>query len=450
MSARYDLVVIGTGTAGSTIATTCRREGWSVAVVDRRPYGGTCANRGCDPKKVIVGAAHAFDQAHAFLGKGLWSEGLRMAWGELQAFKRTFTDPVPESREEAYRTAGIDRYHGTARFTGPATVEVEGTTLHARHVAIATGATPRRLDVAGAEHVRTSDDFLDLARLPDSIAFIGGGYISLEFAHAAARAGARVTVLHRGRRILEGFDPDLAGALAERSRLAGIDVVLGAEVTAVSPNGAGGFDLAVDGAEGPRTVAAALVVHGAGRVPDLGDLDLPAGGVAHGRRGVAVDDRLRSVSNPTVYAAGDAADTGTPGLTPVAGLEGRIAAANLLGGDERLDAGQVPSVAFTLPPLARVGLLEAEARERGLAVEVKHGDTSGWFSSRRLGEPVSAFKTLVETGTGRLLGAHLLGPHADEVINVFALAIARGLTVADLKRVTWAYPTNGSDISYML
>ncbi|MGE3275522.1 MAG: NAD(P)/FAD-dependent oxidoreductase [Vicinamibacterales bacterium] len=450
MSARYDLVVVGTGAAGGAIARACRERGWRVAVVDGRPYGGTCANRGCDPKKVLVGVAHAFEQAQAFLGKGLWTDGLRMAWGELQTFKRSFTDPVPRAREEAYASAGIDCYHGRARFTGPTTLRIGDDRVEAAYLAIASGARPAPLDVPGAEHVITSDDFLDLERLPASVAFIGGGYVSMEFAHVTVRAGARTTILHRGGRLLEGFDPDLAAALEERSREAGIDIELGAEVQGVTPNGNGGFDVTIAGTAGTRTVSAELVVHGAGRVPDIDDLDLAAGGVERGRRGIAVNDRLQSTSNARVYAAGDAADSGLPPLTPVAGYEARIVTSNLLGEEARVDYGAVPSVAFTLPPLARVGLLEAEAREQGLEVEVRHASTADWYSSRRLAQPISAYKTLVDRRTGRLLGAHLFGPHADEVINIFALAIRQRLTAKDLKQTLWAYPTNGSDIDYML
>lgn len=448
MLPRYDLVVIGTGSAGSTAAAACRAEGWSVAVVDRQPYGGTCPNRGCDPKKVLVGVAMAFDQAAAFRGHGIVAGGIRMAWSDLVAFKRTFTDPVPASREESFAERGIDCFHGVARFTGPTTLDIAGTAVEAGHIVVASGATPASLP--GADHMLASDGFMELDTLPDTIVFVGGGYISMEFAHLAARAGAGVTVLHRGSRILDGFDPDLAAALVERSRLAGIDVELESEVAGVSPNPSGGFDVSVKRHGEARTITAALVVHGAGRVPDVDALDLAAGHVERTKRGVTVSSRLQSVSNPQVYAAGDCADTGAPPLTPVAGYEGGIVAANLLGGSEAHDAGAVPSVAFTIPPIARVGLLEAEARQQGLVVDIKLQRTEGWYSSKRLREPVSACKTIVDQQTGRILGAHLLGPHADEVINVFALAIQQGLTVKDLRNVRWAYPTNGSDLGYML
>ncbi len=193
------------------------------------------------------------------------------------------------------------------------------------------------------------------------------------------------------------------------------------------------------------------MVHGAGRVAEIDGLDLATGGVERGKRGVRVNEFLQSTSNSAVYAAGDAAETAGRPLTPVAALEGRVVASNLLNGNNtRPDYTGTPTVAFTLPPIAAVGLGEEQARKRGLKFRVNHQDTSGWYSSRRLGEKFSASKVLIEEDTGRLLGAHILGPSADELINVFALAIRRGLKAEDLEDVIFGYPTHASDVSYMI
>jgi len=201
-----------------------------------------------------------------------------------------------------------------------------------------------------------------------------------------------------------------------------------------------------------REVVADLVVHAAGRVPEIDDLDLAAAGVARVEKGgVSVNDYLQSVSNPAVYAAGDAVASGGFPLTPVAGMQGGIVAANLLNGNTRTPTyAGIPSVVFTTPPLAAVGLDEAAARAQGLRVTTRHEDTSGWYSSRRVALPHTGFKTLVEEGTGRILGAHFLGLHAEEVINIFALAIRAGLPASALKEMVYAYPTSTSDISYMM
>lgn len=448
---RFDLVVIGSGSAAGNVASRCRAAGWTVAMIDKRPFGGTCALRGCDPKKVLVGAAAAVDAARALMGKGVRPNGLAIEWPELMQFKRTFTDPVPPRRQASLARAGIETYQDVARFVGPSHIAVGDATLEAtRAVVIAAGAKPADLAIPGSEHLLTSDDFLELRSLPSSLVFIGGGYISFEFAHVAARAGARVTILHRGQRPLARFEPDLVELLVRRTCDVGINVRLGAEVKAIENVGTL-CRVTFGDARGSASVDADLVVHGAGRVPDLDELNLTEAGVRWSRDGVDVNAYLQSVSNAKVYAAGDCAATDGPPLTPVAGYEGRIVAANLLEGNHaKADYTAVPSVVFTIPPLARVGLTEDEARASGLRFIVRHDGTSTWYSSRRVGEPASAFKVLVEEESGRLLGAHLIGPHADETINLFALAIRAGVTADRFKQMLWSYPTHASDTPYMV
>ena len=447
MPESFDLVAIGTGTAAATVASRCREAGWRVAVVDSRPFGGTCALRGCDPKKVLVGAADLLDWRRRMEGRGLRGEGAKLEWRDLMRFKRSFTDPVPRMRADGFKRAGIVALSGRARFTGPGRIQVEGRTLDARHVLIATGARPVDLGIPGSEHLVTSDAFLELDELPRRVAFVGGGYISFEFAHVAARAGARVTILHKGPRPLEGFDPDLVSLLVKKSRSLGIDVRLDAAVVGIEKE-KDGFSVRV---RTGVTVHADMIVHGAGRVPEIDDLGLDEAGVEWGRRGVRVNEYLQSVSNPAVFAAGDAAETAGPPLTPVAGYEGRIVATNLLDGNRRTaDYSGIPSVVFTVPPLARAGLSEEEARARGMAFRVNHKETSGWYSSRRVAADCSGFKILVEEPGDRILGAHLVGPQAEELINVFALAIRKALKASDLREGLFAYPTHASDLPYML
>ncbi len=448
MSTALDLAVIGSGSAGSTVAGLCRRAGWSVAVIDERPFGGTCALRGCDPKKVLVGVAEAVDATRRLRAHGI-SGDASLEWRSLMRFKRSFTDPYPERKEQGLRDAGIEVVHGHARFTGPTTIQADDRLLDARHVVIATGARPAPLRFAGAELLITSDDFLELESLPPKIVFVGGGYISFEFAHVAARAGSAATILHRRRQPLAAFDPDLVVALVDHTRRLGVDVRTGAEVTRVGRE-AGMLAVTATSGGGDERFVADLVVHGAGRAPAVDGLDLEAAGIAYTPRGIEVTDYLSSVSNRAVFAAGDVVNRG-PALTPVAGYDGRIAAANLLNGlSEKADYSAIPSTVFTIPPLASVGLLEAEARKRGFDVDVRSGDMSGWYSSRRVGERAAAYKTIVERGTGRILGAHLLGPHASEVINLFALAMRTGATAEHLKTVLFGYPTGASDVQYML
>jgi glutathione reductase (NADPH) len=446
-----DLVVVGTGTAAQTVAHTCREAGWTVTVIDNRPFGGTCQLRGCDPKKVLVGVSEVVDRAQRMRGKGMPGSPGSIDWPAMMAFKRTFVEGVPESNEAAFERAGIETVHGRAHFTGPTSLRVGDQVLQAAHVVIAAGARHAPLGIPGEEHLVTSTGFLELPDLPARVLFVGGGYIAFELAHVAARAGSQVRIVHRGARPLEAFDPDLASQLLASTRELGVDVVLDTTVTAIEVRG---DELVVRTRSGAdrSALAADLVVHAAGRVPEIDDLALDAAGVGRVEGGgIKVNQYLQSVTNPAVYAAGDAVASGGFPLTPVAGMQGGIVAANLLEGNARTPNYEgIPSVVFTTPPLARVGIDEATAEVRGIDVAVRHEDTTGWYSSRRVALAHSGYKTLVERGTGRILGAHLFGHHAEEVINLFGLAIRKGLTADDLKDMIYAYPTASSDIGYML
>jgi glutathione reductase (NADPH) len=444
----YDLIIIGTGTAAQVAAGRVRRAGRSVAVIDHRPFGGACALRGCDPKKMLVSGEEAVDWARRMHGRGVAGE-LRIDWRELMAFKRSFTDPIPKKREENFARQGIDAFHGMARFSGPDRIAVEGETLAGRAILIATGARPIALRFPGAEHAITSDAFLELEHPPARIVMIGGGYIAAEFAHIAARAGIKVTILQRGPRMLAHFDGEVVGWLMEAFRALGIEVRTRSTVTAIERNG-NAFCVQAQTPEGPAEVTADLVVHGAGRVPDVAELHLAAGQVAAENGHLRLNENLQSVSNPVVYAAGDAAARGPP-LTPVSSHDGKVVAANILDGNRhKPDYRGVPSVAFTVPPIAAVGMSEEAARGQTGKLRVNSARVPDWFTARREAEPVYGYKTLIDEESGRILGAHLVGPHAEEVINLFGLAIRHDLTADNLKTTMFAYPTGASDIGYML
>ena len=383
-------------------------------------------------------------------GRGVSAPPQNIVWTDLMRFKRTFTQPVPARTEQSFARAGIALLHGTARYLDRTTIQVGDDVVTGRHVLIATGACHAPLGIPGEEHLTTSSGFLDLDTLPPRVVFVGGGYIALEFAHIAARAGAQVQILHRGARPLAGFDADLVAQLVKMTRDLGVTVHVDTTVVGIERQG---DELLVKARTGDReqTVVTDLVVHAAGRVPEIDDLDLAAGGVAREKGGVTVNAYLQSVSNPAVYAAGDAVASGGLPLTPVADLQGGIVAKNLLEGNRHTpDYLGVPSVVFTTPPLARVGLDEAEARAQGLRFTTRHEDTTGWYSSRRVALAQSGYKVLVEDGTDRLLGAHLLGMHAEEVINLFALVIRVGLPARTLKEMIYAYPSSGSDVASMV
>ncbi len=448
MTSPYDLVVIGTGSAATAAANAVQAAGWRAAVIDFRPFGGTCVLRGCDPKKVLVGAARAADHIERMHGKGL-AGNVTVKWRELIAFKRTFTDPVPQERERSYADQGIDTFRGAARFLGPTSLEVDGERLEARHILIAAGAEPIRLGIEGEEHLVTSEEFLAMEKLPRRIAIVGGGYIAAEFSNIAAVAGAEVTILQRGHRMLEHFDPELVGWLMEVFEARGIDVRTQTSAEGIEKTPAG-YAVRVSGNGKSGSVQADLVLHAAGRAPALAELDLEAAGVEVSNGRLCLNDYLQSTSNPAVYAAGDAAQAGPP-LTPVSGHDAKVVAANLLEGNHvKPDYRGVPSVAFSLPPIAAVGIGEQAANEGGKKFRMKCRKAPDWYVARQEAQPIYGFKVLVEEDTDRILGAHLVGPHADEVINLFALAIRHGLTAEGLQATMFSYPTGASDIAYML
>ena len=400
MSKTYDLIVIGSGTAATTVARRVSATGLSVAVTDFRAYGGTCALRGCDPKKMLIGGTSAADHVRRMHDKGVEGE-VRIDWRDLLEFKRGFTDPVPEKKEKSFLDSGIATFHGRARFVGTNSVKINDETLEAKHIVLATGSEAIKLGIPGEEYLIDNEGFLEMESLPRRIVLVGGGYIAAEFSHIAARAGAEVTILQHGDRMLTGFDPDLVGWLMEKYEDIGVTLHTDTTVERVEKFG-DAFRITAGGKGGSQTFEADLVVHAAGR-------------------------------------------------KPVANHDGKVVAANLLKGNHTTpNYNGVPSVAFTLPPIARVGLDEAEAREKGLKFRMQCDRTSGWFSTRQQAESISGYKVLVEEGSERILGAHLLGPHADEVINIFTLAVQHGLTADQLKDTMFAYPTGASDISSML
>jgi glutathione reductase (NADPH) len=448
MSKHYDLVVIGAGTAAMTAAMRVRSAGLQVAVVDFRPYGGTCALRGCDPKKMLVSGATAVDYAHRMRENGVVGQP-HIEWPKLMAFKRTFTDPVPEKMEHRYHDKGIDAYHGVAKFTGKNSIDIDGEALEARYILLASGAEAVKLGIPGEEHLIDNEGFLALETLPARIVLVGGGYIAAEFSHVAARAGAQVTIFQHGETMLKHFDPDTVDWLMDSFKSLGIDVRTNTSVEAIEKT-ANGYTVRASTQGETINVEADLVVHAAGRRPDFAPLDLEAGGVATKDGRLQLNEHLQSTSNPSVYAAGDAAQMGPP-LTPVSSHDAKVVAKNILEGNHHSpDYTGVPSVAFTIPPIASVGLSESQAREKGIKFRMKSQKASDWFTARQAAEPIYGFKVLVEEETDLILGAHLVGPHVDEVINVFGLAIRHRLTAEDLKTTMFAYPTGASDIGSML
>jgi glutathione reductase (NADPH) len=442
----FDVIIIGSGTSAYYTASGLLAAKKRVAMIDELPFGGTCALRGCQPKKYLVANAEIVAAAKHLVGKGI-KAAPQTSWTDLQSLKNEFLDGKPEKSLENWQKRGVTTFLERARLSGPKEVTLgSGMKLTADYIVLATGSTPRELDIPGSHHAKISDDFLELSELPERICFIGGGYISFEFAHVAANAGAKVTVIHRSEKPLSGFDPDMVDTVVKASRAAGIDIVLSESPTRIEAQD-NGYKINTDAG---RVVETDYIVSAIGRVANLSVLEGNAGNGDCGPNGVAVNEFLQSTSNPSIYAVGDCADRGKM-LATVADDQGKIAARNILEGNSvKADHRVVPSAVFTIPNLASVGLTEQQASEQGLDFRINKGSTAGWPSSKRIGETQGTYKVLIDNKTGLLLGAHLARHNAADVINVFGLAIAHDIPAKQLAEFLWAYPTYVSDIKYMV
>ena len=441
----YDVVVVGSGTSAYYCSYALAKEGKKVAIIDERAYGGTCALRGCQPKKYLVANADAIAMAKHLVGQGI-EAAPKTHWKALQALKNEFLDGLSEGSLSGYQKAGMDTYEGHAQMIEENGILVKDTLLKAETIVLATGSTPRKTDIPGHELMGTSETFLDLPELPPRILFIGGGYISFEFATVSAYAGSQPTILHRSDQPLKAFDQDMVSSLLEATQEAGIRVITKESPTKIESVG---DHLVVHGQNG-TTYEVDLVIEASGRVPNLSVLQGDQHKVETSKQGVLVNEYYQSVSNPRVYAIGDVAAIGYQ-LAPVADKEGEIAAENILYGNTKtLNYDVVPSVVFTIPNLASVGLDEHKAKELNIDYRINKGTTTGWPSSKRIGEKHASYKVLIEKGSNRILGAHLVRHNASEVINLLALAIKHHMTSQDLLSMIWAYPTYTSDIKYMI
>lgn len=448
----YDVVIFGSGTAGQTAAYDLREAGLQVAVAEKsdRP-GGTCALSGCQPKKWFYEAAEAVAKGRALAGKGV-VQAPRGLWSQVLREKKGFTSTVPHRTLDGFRDAGIEILEGRAHFLGDGALEVGNRRVEAQFFIVATGARPMPLPFAGAEHLLTSDAWLELETLPDRIIFVGGGFISFEFAHFGVRLGsesARAVILEAGDRPLVPFDAEMVDLLIEASREAGIEVHSRVQINSVKKM-EDGFRVYTQAGE---VFDADLVVHGAGRIPDVDDLDLAAAGVERTRGGIVVDSHMRT-SNPRVFAIGDCA--ATIQLARVADFEGHVAARNILahlgkGKAAAIDYGAVPSVLFTYPQYAMVGKTEAALQKENAQYRKSFAKNLRWPTYRRVGMEHAAYKIIVGED-GRFLGAHFLSDNASGMVSAIRLAMVNDINVEKLfsQAIMSPYPTRESDLIYML
>lgn len=450
MSKKFDALIIGTGPTGSTVTDRLATLGWKVAVVDVDGYGGTCPLRGCIPKKVMASVTELVGITNKMQNTGLVATA-KIDWKQLVDYKNSFIENTSKNSIAKFQGKGVTTLHGFAKFIDEKTIEVDGEHYESEKIIIATGAKPFELPIEGKEHLKYSDDFLDMETLPKRILFIGGGYISLEFAHIAARSGAHIDVLQRGDRILEGFEPELVDLLQEESKKVGIDIHTNASVEKVEKTNAI-YTVTAKASDGStKTWETDCVINCTGRVPAVDGLDLEKGNIKFDKAGVKVNPFLQSMTNPRVYAGGDVAATKGVQLTPVANLDGQTIVENIIKGNElKVDYSNIPSVAFTLPKLGTVGMSIEEAKETGHKITIHDLDMSEWFSFKVMQEENVKIKLIIDVDEDIILGAHMLGDQADDLINLLALCCQMKLNVNDLKKLTFVFPSTINEIKKVL
>jgi glutathione reductase (NADPH) len=443
MAKDYDFIVLGSGNAGSAAAWVANEAGKSVAMIESWDVGGTCALRGCVPKKIYVAAAETLDAIARASEHHIAVGPAKLDWPALLARKQGLIRDDPAAFEKGFIANGYDVIHGAAKFTGANELAVGGDAYRFKQILVATGSKARSLPIPGFEHTIPSDGIMEMAELPSSIVFIGGGVIAFEFGHVFQRAGAQVTILEIMDRTLPMKEPEIVDALLVESRRIGIEIITGAVTSKiVAEDGGCTVHFAADGKEHTRSVA--MVANGAGRVANLADLDLAAAGIDMAGQVLSVDKYLRSTSNPSVFGAGDTIPG--PQMSTLATYEGRIAGQNAMAGDGAMTEPEYASV----PSLAAVGMTEAQATEAGLDFEVKLNEMTAWRSAVTYAETTAIAKVLVENGSGKILGANILGHGAAESIHTFSFAIKYGITAWQLANNVYAYPTMTNDIKFLV
>ncbi len=441
----FDVVILGGGNAGMGVTVATREAGLTVAMIEPDLLGGTCPNRGCMPKKVLVAAAHVLDEIERANAHHITVGKPSLDWAALIDREKAMIAGIPVSLGQLMERRGVEVIRDRGRFAGPNAVAVGGETLEAKHIVIATGSTPRKLPFPGAELMITSDDVLNERRLPASVVFVGGGVIALEFSHVYARAGAKVTILEVLPRLLDNMDADAVAQLRTATERIGVEVHTGVEIQRIERAG-DRLRVIYQEAGSEHAVEAERVVNGAGRVANVDGLDLDAGNVVAERGRVALDPRLRSTSNAAVYVCGDAVAT-TPQLSPIATYEGRTVGRNIADGPLHVpDYASIPSCVFTVPALASVGLTQAAAEEKGIEVRAVVNDMHEWLSGRTYAETSAWAKILIDAKTDRIVGAHLVGHAGEELIHIFALAMKHGITASEVRDLIYGFPTFAADI----
>jgi pyruvate/2-oxoglutarate dehydrogenase complex dihydrolipoamide dehydrogenase (E3) component len=443
---RYEVLVLGSGEGGKYLAWHMARSGRRAAVVERKWIGGSCPNTNCLPSKNEIWSAKIADLVHHAAKIGMTIGSIPIDMQRVRQRKRDMVDGLITMHLDIYKASGAELIMGTGRFLAPKTLEVRlndgGTrvlTGDRVFLNLGTHATIPPIPGLASAGPLTNIELLEIDRLPEHLVVLGGGYVGLEFAQAYRRFGSRVTVIEHGPQLLGREDPDVANEMSRILGSEGIDILPGANVLRVEGRSGDSVRLQVQTAGGEKTISGSHVLAATGRTPNTAGIGLEEAGVGLDARGyIKVNDRLETTA-PDVWAIGECA--GSPQFTHVSLDDFRIIRDNLAGGKRSTRDRLVPYCLFTDPPLARVGLSEQEARQKGIAVRVARLPMKAVLRTRTMGETDGFMKVLVEATGDRILGFTMIGPEAGEVMTTVQTAMLGGLPFTLLREAILTHPT---------
>ena len=445
---KTEILIIGSGPSGSSVAYKCAEAGKKVVVVDSL-FGGVCALRGCTPKKAMESITTTFWEAKKMEKAGFPSSSKYVDWHKLVAHQAKFTAMVPAKTKAKFETAGIKCITGVASFEDSHTVLVNDKKITADKIIIATGAQPRPLNIPGEAYLITNDGFFSLDKLPEKIVIVGGGYIAFELSHIMAACAAKVTILGNEEQALGAFDSELVNDLVYATLDKGVDVKLGYEVEKIIKKN-NEFEVSAKRTDGQDfAFEADLVIHAAGRVPNIAKLKVDKIGLTlNDKNGIEVTKFLQTKKHEHIFALGDA--TGQLPFTEVANYEAKIVINNILEKRRKsVDYSGVPYGVFTHPKLAMVGKSEQELKDAKIKYDVKTETINHDFIQRTKLNKYARYKTLVDKKTRKILGASMLAYGADEIINLYSLAIQNEMTADELNDIFLLYPTAGHVVKFL-
>ncbi len=444
-SSSYDLLVIGAGSGGVRAARVAAGHGARVAIVEEHRIGGTCVVRGCVPKKLLVYGAHFAEDLEDARRFGWQLSGAKFDWPTLRDNVLAEVGRLSGIYQQTLEAHNVEILRGRARVTGPNSVRIEGRELDARIILIATGARPQLPSVPGIEHAITSNEAFHLEQLPARILIAGGGYIANEFAGIFHQFACKVTLVNRGDVILRGYDEQIRDRLLQISLTKGIQFVFNARFKSIEKRGDGGLLLNFDGHEPIETD---VLLWAVGRNPNTVGLGLEEVGVELGKNKAVLVDEDNQSSVPSIYAIGDVTDRVQ--LTPVAIREGQAFADTVFGNKPtRVDYKNIPSAVFSHPPIAGVGLTEGEAREQLGAYKTYTADFRPMKNVLANRNERALYKMIVDGGTERVVGLHMIGPDAPEILQAAAVAVKAGLTKSQFDDTIALHPTMSEELVLM-